>query len=126
MSDVTTHPEIQHAPQGDVHPTTAQEPACCGPSCCTGDDEQAESAPAQALPAASATVRQTVRQGYARIATGQARSCCGSAARGCGHPEDLVRAIGYDEGELATLPEEANMGLSCGNPTALEIGRAHV
>jgi arsenite methyltransferase len=27
--------------------------------------------------------------------------------------------VGYSEAELATLPEGANMGLSCGNPTAL-------
>jgi arsenite methyltransferase len=31
----------------------------------------------------------------------------------------VAQAVGYSEAELATLPEGANMGLSCGNPTAL-------
>jgi SAM-dependent methyltransferase len=33
--------------------------------------------------------------------------------------DQLAQQIGYNEAELATLPESANMGLSCGNPTAL-------
>jgi SAM-dependent methyltransferase len=32
--------------------------------------------------------------------------------------EDIARAFGYTAEELATLPAEANLGLSCGNPTA--------
>ena len=31
----------------------------------------------------------------------------------------MAEAVGYSEAELATLPEGANMGLSCGNPTAI-------
>jgi arsenite methyltransferase len=31
----------------------------------------------------------------------------------------MAKNIGYSEAELAGLPEGANMGLSCGNPTAL-------
>lgn len=31
----------------------------------------------------------------------------------------MAAQLGYDEAELALLPEGANMGLSCGNPTAL-------
>lgn len=30
----------------------------------------------------------------------------------------VAQAFGYSEGELASIPAEANMGLSCGNPTA--------
>ena len=30
----------------------------------------------------------------------------------------IAEAFGYSEGELASIPAEANMGLSCGNPTA--------
>jgi SAM-dependent methyltransferase len=33
--------------------------------------------------------------------------------------EDLAKRIGYGAGDLAVLPEGANMGLSCGNPNAL-------
>jgi len=31
----------------------------------------------------------------------------------------VAEAFGYTPGELASIPAEANMGLSCGNPTAL-------
>jgi len=31
----------------------------------------------------------------------------------------VAKRVGYNEAELATLPDGANMGLSCGNPTAL-------
>lgn len=30
----------------------------------------------------------------------------------------IAEAFGYSEGELVSIPAEANMGLSCGNPTA--------
>ena len=65
--------------------------------------------------------RQTVREAYADIATGRAGGCCGSKASCCGapDPEALAKDIGYSQDELAGLPEGANMGLSCGNPTAL-------
>jgi arsenite methyltransferase len=68
---------------------------------------------------ASETVRQTVREGYGKIAT--SGGCCGVSCCGSS-PEDskaLVQHIGYSPEELAALPEGANMGLSCGNPTAL-------
>lgn len=70
-------------------------------------------------------IRERVRTGYAAIAVGTASSCCGSKAAGstscCGAaaPEKLARDLGYDEAELAVLPEGANMGLSCGNPAAI-------
>jgi len=71
------------------------------------------------------SVREAVRKGYARIAQaggsccGPSRSCCGpDSARG------VARAVGYSDDELATLPEGANMGLSCGNPTALAALRS--
>lgn len=73
------------------------------------------------------SVRERVRAGYARVAhaggLGAAgagccseSSCCGPAANTA---DELARNIGYNEADLATLPEGANMGLSCGNPTAL-------
>lgn len=33
--------------------------------------------------------------------------------------QSVARAFGYTEQELATLPPQANMGLSCGNPVAV-------
>jgi SAM-dependent methyltransferase len=62
----------------------------------------------------SEKIKETVRQGYAQIAQGKSGSCYGSAA-----PDKLAEAIGYTRGELEVLPEGANMGLSCGNPTAV-------
>ena len=69
----------------------------------------------------SDTIRQTVRNAYAHIATGRAGGCCGPQASCCGasDPSALAKGIGYSEEELSGLPEGANMGLSCGNPTAL-------
>jgi SAM-dependent methyltransferase len=42
--------------------------------------------------------------------------CCGGEAL---TPEQVALAVGYDATELAQLPPGANLGLSCGNPTAL-------
>jgi len=58
-------------------------------------------------------IRETVRKGYTDIAQGKSSCCCGSSS-----PDKLVGAIGYTNEELQTLPDGANMGLSCGNPTA--------
>ena len=64
-------------------------------------------------------VREKVRAGYGKIAesTGSCGvSCCGSSPEAA---EQLVRHIGYTSEDLAVLPDGTNMGLSCGNPTAL-------
>lgn len=71
----------------------------------------------------SEEVRETVRAGYAQIAT-SGGSCCGPAAScGCDatdpHADALARQLGYSPEDLAALPEGANLGLSCGNPTTL-------
>ena len=59
-----------------------------------------------------------VRRKYGSIAAksgcGPNSSCCGGGRAG-----QVARGLGYTDAELATLPEEANLGLSCGNPTAL-------
>lgn len=128
-----------------AHPVKADtnNPAtpCCGPSCCGGNASPPKPpAAASPTPAADA-VRQTVRAGYAEIArsgswsaTQSAKaansSCCGTTATSapsgggcCGPtgftPDQLAQAIGYSQGDLAVVPDSANMGLSCGNPTAL-------
>jgi len=59
-------------------------------------------------------IRETVRKGYTDIAKGKSSCCCGSSA-----PDKLAGAIGYTNEELEVLPDGANMGLSCGNPTAI-------
>ena len=59
-------------------------------------------------------IRESVRHGYAEIAKGLSGGCCGS-----GSPTDFASQIGYTTEEMEALPDGANMGLSCGNPTAL-------
>jgi SAM-dependent methyltransferase len=76
-------------------------------------------------------MRDRVRDGYARIATAGSWSalqadapgaccpgggCCGPATF---TPEQLAQAIGYASDELAAAPDGANLGLSCGNPSAI-------
>lgn len=65
-------------------------------------------------------VRQQVRDGYGAIAR-SGGSCCGPAKSCCGgnNADALAANVGYAEADLDALPEGANMGLSCGNPTAL-------
>lgn len=74
----------------------------------------------------SQSVHDQVREGYGRIARGHNAStrnggsggggCCGPAAL---TPTQLAHAIGYSSDELAASPDGANLGLSCGNPTAI-------
>ncbi len=59
-------------------------------------------------------IRESVREGYAKIAKSCGGGCCGAA-----NPSQLAQAIGYAQQDLEALPEGANLGLSCGNPTAL-------
>jgi len=65
-------------------------------------------------------VKKTVKHAYAKIAANSdAHSSCCSC--GCGNPSaaaEISKSIGYSEKELSVVPE-ANLGLGCGNPTAL-------
>jgi arsenite methyltransferase len=65
--------------------------------------------------------KQAVRDRYARAATKGTGccepSCCGDASTTTA--EDVSQSIGYSSEELAGLPEDANLGLGCGNPTAI-------
>jgi len=69
-------------------------------------------------------VHAVVRKRYAAAAKRSDQSCCGSASSSstCCGDESLVqigRTLGYSEDELAAVPEGANLGLGCGNPTAI-------
>lgn len=61
-------------------------------------------------------IRETVRKGYSEIAKSKTGCGCGC---GSSSPEKLAEGIGYTNAELEVLPDGANMGLSCGNPTAV-------
>jgi arsenite methyltransferase len=73
---------------------------CCGASCCGGTDRTA------------ADIATVVREKYAATAT----AGLSTAHEGV---KAVAEAFGYSPEELASIPAEANMGLSCGNPTAM-------
>ncbi|MCC7389126.1 MAG: arsenite methyltransferase [Phycisphaerales bacterium] len=118
------------------NPHASPAKSCCGPDCCS-----AETAAEHAAEPAAADIRDRVREGYAEIARSgawsgvrpasartQKSSCCGSGGDTggggcCGPatltPDQVAQAVGYASSDLSHLPDGANMGLSCGNPTAL-------
>jgi SAM-dependent methyltransferase len=61
-------------------------------------------------------MKKVVRETYASIAQNGGRSCCGGKTR---DNQKYARFIGYSGEELATVPDGANLGVSCGNPTAI-------
>jgi arsenite methyltransferase len=66
-------------------------------------------------------IKKKVREGYAKIAK-QESTCCGSIEVCCGKansPEEISKTIGYTDEQLRSVPDGANLGLGCGNPTAL-------
>lgn len=77
------------------------------------------------------SVRKTVRESYAKIATqGGNSGCCAptEGSSGCCGPADDVEIpsaeamsafFGYSAEEMALVPEGANLGLGCGNPQAI-------
>jgi SAM-dependent methyltransferase len=60
-------------------------------------------------------IREAVREGYTRVAE-RASPCCGASSR----ESEIGRKIGYSDEELATVPRGANLGVGCGNPTAID------
>jgi arsenite methyltransferase len=77
----------------------------------------------------SEATREAVRERYAGIARETMAATAEAATAGCCAPSccraetldvtTLATSIGYTVEELGDLPAGANMGLSCGNPTAL-------
>jgi SAM-dependent methyltransferase len=68
-------------------------------------------------------IKKAVKGRYAQIAKQDQQSCCPSC--GCGSSSLLqAEVIGYPREDLEHIPEEAIMGLGCGNPTAIADLRA--
>ena len=61
-------------------------------------------------------IREMVSEGYARVAR-EASSCCGGPPPGA---DEAARKIGYEEEQLEAVPDGANLGVGCGNPTAID------
>ena len=65
-------------------------------------------------------VKRIVRNRYAKVAKTDG-SCCASTASCCSAPTEtqVSKRIGYSDSDMKSVPEGANLGLGCGNPTAL-------
>lgn len=61
-------------------------------------------------------IRDMVSEGYARVVE-RATSCCGDRSSGA---DDAARKIGYADEQLEAVPDGANLGVGCGNPTAID------
>lgn len=58
--------------------------------------------------------KKNIKESYAKASSGCGCSCnCNQYSN-----EDIAKSIGYSEEEIKSVPE-ANLGLGCGNPTAL-------
>lgn len=65
-------------------------------------------------------IKEKIKKAYSKI-TGSSECCCSSdsCCPGSGSARDISRAVGYSNKEMDSVPEGANVGLGCGNPTAI-------
>ena len=67
-------------------------------------------------------IKKIVRKGYASIAE-KGSTCCGPVTSNCCgnviNADEISKNIGYSDEELKNVPEGSNLGLGCGNPTAI-------
>ncbi len=67
-------------------------------------------------------LRKAVRKGYAKVAKKDSNCCTPTTSTcdcGTSTSEELSKRIGYDQQDIDSVPEGANLGLGCGNPIAL-------
>lgn len=73
-------------------------------------------------------IRTSVRENYAKVALklNSTQDCCTPAPSCCNPSEnqnisidEISKKMGYTQQELSSIPDGANMGLSCGNPQAI-------
>jgi len=65
------------------------------------------------------SIKQTVQESYAKIAKSSG-CCCGGC--GCDSNEKAQKQsgqMGYSQDEISKAPQGSNLGLGCGNPTAI-------
>lgn len=64
-------------------------------------------------------LKKAVEEHYAAIARGEIKSCCSKDAPAPEQLYNIATAVRrYDADDLAAIPEGANLGLGCGDPTA--------
>jgi len=62
-------------------------------------------------------IKDIVKKHYSKIAT-TSENCCPSCGNSQPSNEDIAKSIGYSDHEISSAPD-ANLGLGCGNPTAM-------
>jgi SAM-dependent methyltransferase len=68
----------------------------------------------------SQKIKDIIKQGYSQIAKTSGQCGCGSC--GCSSNITVQKQsgeLGYSNDEMTSVPEGANLGLGCGNPTAI-------
>lgn len=73
-------------------------------------------AASERVPRAADDIRATVQREYGRISTAEGTSCCGGSDVDA---RKLAEHMGYTADQLDAVPDGANLGLGCGNPTAI-------
>lgn len=63
-------------------------------------------------------MKDVIKKIYGKIAKKEQKSCCGPTCCSA-NSKSVSEKIGYTKEELDLIPEEANMGLGCGNPVAI-------
>ena len=63
-------------------------------------------------------IKDAVRDKYSQVAKSGRQTCCSSCGEGV-NPLVQAETIGYRREDLEYIPEEAVMGLGCGNPVAI-------
>jgi SAM-dependent methyltransferase len=67
----------------------------------------------------SKVIKKAVEERYAAIARGDVKGCCNPPNLPSGVIYNIAtKGQGYQAGELAAIPEGADLGLGCGDPTA--------
>lgn len=71
----------------------------------------------------SEVIREMVRDQYAKVATSSGCGCGSSSCCGGGGAtvsvDDLAQIMGYSKDQISAVVDGANLGLGCGNPTAI-------
>ena len=74
----------------------------------------------QSAPRSADEQRRIVRERYAGIATDSSGSgCCDDDGCGSADLDEQTRELGYDDDDIDTVADGANLGLGCGNLTAI-------
>ena len=65
------------------------------------------------------TIKKAVREGYGEVAREAGRCCDKPDCCGVAYAVEVSRELGYSDSDLKSVPEDANLGLGCGNPVAM-------